>query len=54
MSFGKENVGEFTIAKLATLVNLEFGWVIWQMVLVSPNFALYSKQAFRRADGSKT
>ena len=31
----RENVGEFTIA---TLVNLEFGWVkYWRMVLCSPN-----------------
>ena len=37
MSFGKENVDKFTIA---TLVNLEFGWVkYWQMTFVSPKFS---------------
>ena len=33
-----ENVGEFTIANIATLVNLEFGGVkYWRMVFGSPN-----------------
>ena len=33
-----ENVGEFTIANIATLVNLEFGVVkYWRMVFGSPN-----------------
>ena len=33
-----ENVGEFTIANIATLVNLEFGRVkYWRMVFGSPN-----------------
>ena len=35
MSFGEENVGKFTIA---TLVNLEFGWVkYWRLEGVLPN-----------------
>ena len=33
-----ENVGEFTIANIATLVNLEFSGVkYWRMVLGLPN-----------------
>ena len=33
-----ENVGEFTIANIATLVNLEFGGVkYWRMVFGLPN-----------------
>ena len=33
-----ENVGEFTIANIATLVNLELGGVkYWRMVFGSPN-----------------
>ena len=33
-----ENVGEFTIANIATLMNLEFGRVkYWRMVFGSPN-----------------
>ena len=38
-----ENVGEFTIANIATLVNLEFGGVkYWRMVLGSPNPPIFS------------
>ena len=38
-SFGEENVGEFTATYiLATLVNLEFGWVkYWRMTFLLPN-----------------
>ena len=42
-SFGVENVGEFTIANIATLVNLEFGGVkYWRMVFGSPNPPIFS------------
>ena len=38
-----ENVGEFTIANIATLVNLEFGGVkYWRMVFGSPNPPIFS------------
>ena len=38
-----ENVGEFTIANIATLVNLEFGGVkYWRMVFSSPNPPIFS------------
>ena len=38
-----ENVGEFTIANIATLVNLEFGGVkYWRMVFDSPNPPIFS------------
>ena len=37
------NVGEFTIANIATLVNLEFGGVkYWQMVFSLPNLPKFS------------
>ena len=37
-SFGRGNVGEFTISNIATLVNLEFGGVkYWRMVFSLPN-----------------
>ena len=39
----RENVGEFTIANIATLVNLEFGGVkYWRMVFDSPNSPKFS------------
>ena len=38
-----ENVGEFTIANIATLVNLEFGGVkYWRMVFGLPNPPIFS------------
>ena len=38
-----ENVGEFTIANIATLVNLEFAGVkYWRMVFGSPNPPIFS------------
>ena len=38
-----ENVGKFTIANIATLVNLEFGGVkYWRMVFGSPNPPIFS------------
>ena len=38
-----ENVGEFAIANIATLVNLEFGEVkYWRMVFGSPNPPIFS------------
>ena len=38
-----ENVGEFTIANIATLVNLEFGGVkYWRMVFGSLNPPIFS------------
>ena len=38
-----ENVGEFTIVNIATLVNLEFGGVkYWRMVFGSPNPPIFS------------
>ena len=37
-SFGEENFGEFTIANISSLVNLEFGRVkYWRMMFVLPN-----------------
>ena len=42
-SFGRGNVGEFTIANIATLVNLEFDGVkYWRMVFGSPNSPKFS------------
>ena len=43
-SFGKENVGEYLQQlTLATLVNLEFGWVkYWRMVFAPPNSPKFS------------
>ena len=39
----RENVGEFTIANIATLVNLEFGGVkYWRMVFGLPNPPIFS------------
>ena len=38
-----ENGGEFTIANIATLVNLEFGGVkYWRKVFGSPNPPIFS------------
>ena len=38
-----ENVGKFTIANIATLVNLEFGGVkYWRMVFGTPNPLIFS------------
>ena len=37
-NFGKENVGEFTIANFSYFGNLEFGWVkCWRMMFILPN-----------------
>ena len=43
-SFGEEIVGDFTIA---TLVNLEFGWVkYWQLTFISPNWPKFPMPDF--------
>ena len=42
-TFGDENVGELLIILLATLANLEFGWVkYWRMMYSSPNSPKFS------------
>ena len=46
-SFGKENVGEFTIANISYFSNPEFSWVkYWQMMLISPNSSKFSPPKF--------
>ena len=45
-----ENVGEFTIANIATLVNQEFGGVkYWRMVFGSPNPPIFNPPIFSSA-----
>ena len=42
-TFGEENVSELLIILLATLANLEFGWVkYWRMMYSSPNSPKFS------------